>query len=120
MHELALSQSIVDQVLERAGQERLWSVTRIVLQVGAGAGVEAEALRFCFDAVTRDTAAQGAELSIEVVALAAKCRECGWAFEPEALLAPCPRCGAFAPEITAGRELRVLEFEGATDGEERP
>jgi hydrogenase nickel incorporation protein HypA/HybF len=62
MHELALSQSIVDLVLERAAAERLRTVTRVV-EVGAAAGVDPEALRFCFDAVAEATAARGASWS---------------------------------------------------------
>jgi hypothetical protein len=34
MHELALSQSIVELVLERAAAERLRTVTRVVVEVG--------------------------------------------------------------------------------------
>jgi hydrogenase nickel incorporation protein HypA/HybF len=61
MHDLALSQSIVDLVLERAAAERLRTETRVVVEVGAAAGVDPESLRFCFEAVTEETAARGAE-----------------------------------------------------------
>ena len=112
MHELALSQSIVDAVLERARIEGMHSVTRVVLELGTAAGVEREALCCCFDAVTRATPAQGAELAIEFVPLRGRCRECGMEFEPAGLVAPCPRCGTYAPLFMAGRELRVKSFEG--------
>jgi Zn finger protein HypA/HybF involved in hydrogenase expression len=46
MHELALSQSIVALVLERARATRLRTVTRVAVEVGAAAGVDPEALRF--------------------------------------------------------------------------
>ena len=112
MHELALSQSIVEAVLQRARQEGIHSVTRVVLALGTGAGVEREALSFCFDAVTRATAAEGAELAIETVPLRGRCRACGLEFAPDGLVAPCPQCGTYAPVFTAGRELRVKSFEG--------
>jgi hydrogenase nickel incorporation protein HypA/HybF len=76
MHELALSQSIVNLVLERARAERLRTVTRVVVAVGAAAGVDAEALRFCRDVVVEETAARGAELVIDEVPLQARCRSC--------------------------------------------
>ena len=112
MHELALSQGIVELVLAHARREGLRSVTRIVLEVGAAAGVEPESLRFCFEAAAFDTAAQGAELRIDAVPLRGRCRECGLEFEPPGLMAACPRCQAYAPRFTSGRELRVKEFEG--------
>jgi len=112
MHELALTHSIVELVLDRAQIEGLRNVTRVVLEVGAAAGVDAEALRFCFDAVTHDTPAQGARLDIEAIALRAICRDCGDEFQPDGLIADCPRCHAYAPRFIAGQELRVKEFEG--------
>jgi len=56
MHELALSQSIVDLVVECARKEGVHAVTRVVVEVGVAAGVEPDALRFCFDVVAADTA----------------------------------------------------------------
>jgi hydrogenase nickel incorporation protein HypA/HybF len=112
VHELALSQSIVDAVLLRAQQEGMHSVTRVVLELGTAAGVERAALSFCFDAVTRATAAEGADLEIETVPLRGRCRACHREFEPAGLISPCPSCGAYAPIFTAGRELRVKSFEG--------
>ena len=81
MHELALSQSILDLVLECAAAERLRTVTRVVVEVGAAAGVDSEASRFCFDAVAEATAARGAELVILGVSLRARCGTCRHEFE---------------------------------------
>jgi hydrogenase nickel incorporation protein HypA/HybF len=112
MHELALSQSIVDLVLERARAEGLRSVTRVALEVGAAAGVEPEALRFCFDVVVEDTMAGGAELVIERVPLRARCRSCRSEFEPARRLVACPECRHAGTDLVRGRELRVMSFEG--------
>jgi hydrogenase nickel incorporation protein HypA/HybF len=112
MHELALSQSIVDLVLERARAERLRTVTRVVVAVGAAAGVDAEALRFCWDVVAEETAARGAELVIAEVPLQARCRSCRHEFEPARVLGRCPACGRSGVELVRGRELRVTSFDG--------
>ncbi|MFI5399931.1 MAG: hydrogenase maturation nickel metallochaperone HypA [SAR324 cluster bacterium] len=112
MHELALTHSIVELVLDRAQLEGMRTVTRVVLEVGAAAGVDSEALQFCFDAVTHDTPAQGARLAIEAIPLRAVCRDCGDEFQPDGLIADCPHCHAYAPTFIAGQELRVKEFDG--------
>jgi hydrogenase nickel incorporation protein HypA/HybF len=112
VHELALSESIVDLVLESARRENLRAVTRVLVEVGADAGVESEALRFCFDAVTAATPARGAELVIETVPLRLRCRACAGEFEPESFFDACPFCGEHGATVLAGRELRVKSLEG--------
>jgi len=112
MHELALTQSIVELVVDRALREGMRAVTRVELEVGAASGVEPEALRFCFDAVTRETAAEGAVLDIREQPLRGRCRDCGLVFDLAGLAAPCPQCHAYAPTVLGGRQLRVTFFEG--------
>jgi hydrogenase nickel incorporation protein HypA/HybF len=112
MHELALSQSIVDLVVEYARREGISAVTRVTVEVGAAAGIDPDALQFCFECVAADTMAQGAELAIEPVALWARCRDCAGEFAPARMFSPCPGCGSGAPELLRGRELRVKSFDG--------
>ncbi len=112
MHELALSQSIVDLVVECARREGVNVVSRVTLEVGMAAGIEPDALRFCFDIVTADTLAHGAELVIESIALQAICRDCACRFAPASLVSACPRCGSYAPLLERGREFRIKSFDG--------
>jgi hydrogenase nickel incorporation protein HypA/HybF len=111
MHELALSQNIVDLVVECARRERVHRVTRVVLEVGVAAAVEPDALRFCFELVAADSMVQGAELAIESITLQARCRNCACEFEPPGLVSSCPCCGSYAPYLLRGRELRVKSFD---------
>jgi len=52
MHELAVTQSVVDAVRQRTGEQR---VLEVRLRVGRLSGVLPDALRFCFDLVTDGT-----------------------------------------------------------------
>ncbi|HUI61476.1 MAG TPA: hydrogenase maturation nickel metallochaperone HypA [Steroidobacteraceae bacterium] len=112
MHELSLSQSIIDLAVDAAACEGLHRVSRVTVQVGVGAGVETDALRFCFDALAAQTPADGAELVIIPVALRARCRGCACDYAPASLIAACPACGSREKDLTAGRELRVKSIEG--------
>ncbi|HTO46081.1 MAG TPA: hydrogenase maturation nickel metallochaperone HypA [Burkholderiales bacterium] len=112
MHELALTQGIVDLVTQVGRQEGLHRVTRVVVEVGVAAAVVPDALTFCFDIVAADTIARGAELVIEPVALRAVCRACGDEFDAASLASPCPDCGAYGPRLVRGRELRVKSLDG--------
>jgi hydrogenase nickel incorporation protein HypA/HybF len=112
MHELALSHSIVDIAAECGRREGLCRITRVVVEIGEAAVVDPEGLSFCFGIVAADTLAQGAELSIEKIALRAACRACAAEFEPPHVASPCPRCGAYGASLLRGRELRVKSLDG--------
>ncbi len=112
MHELALSEGILDILTAQSRDARIGRVTRVVLEIGVLSGVEPEALRFCFDAVTRNSLADGAELHIESVGARGCCGACGREFPMAGFLEPCPHCAAYGVQPVAGMELRVREFEG--------
>jgi len=112
MHELALSESIVDLVLECARREHIVRISRVVVEIGVAASVDAQTLLFCFPITASETIAAGAELVIEPLGLQARCESCGAEYAPETLIEPCPSCGSFARKILAGREMRVVSFDG--------
>lgn len=86
-------------------------MTRVVVEVGAAAAVEPEALKFCFDIVAAGTIAERAELVIETIALRGACRTCATEFDAPHLASACPACGAYGPRWVHGRELRVKSIE---------
>lgn len=107
MHELAITQSVVDAVCERAAGRPVRSVQ---VQVGALTAVVPEAMLFCFDLVAEGTVADGARLDIECCPGAARCRGCGADFAVADLILLCA-CGSADVQVTAGRELSILSME---------
>jgi hydrogenase nickel incorporation protein HypA/HybF len=108
MHEMSITQSVVELCEEHAQGRKVLSVT---LQVGALSGVIPESIEFCFEACTQDTLLDGARLDIEFIPGEGRCPMCGSSSRVDNLFDPCPSCGAFGLEITAGKELRVKELE---------
>jgi hydrogenase nickel incorporation protein HypA/HybF len=109
MHELAITQSIVDAVIERTAEAK---VEVVHVCVGKLSGVVPDAMRFCFDLVTDGTPLAGARLEIEQPDGRARCRGCGEEFSPPDLVLLCP-CGSADVELLAGRELCVRAVEVA-------
>jgi hydrogenase nickel incorporation protein HypA/HybF len=64
VHELAITESLVDLVAERTAGRRCVVVN---LRVGRRSGVVVDALAFSFDVVTLGTALEGARLEVEEV-----------------------------------------------------
>jgi len=111
MHELSLAESVVQIVEETARRNGGTRVSSVTLEVGALAGVEIDALRFCFDAASRESVAAGAALVIERPEGRAWCMPCGESVQLAELGEPCPRCGSYQLQVTGGDELRVREIE---------
>lgn len=109
MHELGITQGIVEIVAERAAGAR---VNRVTLEIGKLSSIVPDALRFCFDVCTQGTELDGAELSIIEIAGRARCRCCAREFPMNDFLAEC-ECGSFDLELIAGEELKIKEMEVA-------
>lgn len=103
MHELAITQGVVDAVTDRTGDARVASVR---LRVGKLAGVVPDAMRFCFELVTAGTPLEGAELEFDRPEGRGRCRTCGADVALPDLILLCP-CGSADVEVLAGRELAV-------------
>jgi hydrogenase nickel incorporation protein HypA/HybF len=107
MHELAIAQSVVAAVCDRAAGRPVHSVK---IHVGALTAVVPEAMRFCFEVVVEGTVAEGARLDIERRPAAGHCRDCGADIAIADLILLCP-CGSADVEVTAGRELQIVSME---------
>ena len=110
MHELAIAESIVCIACRHAGDRK---VTAVEVKVGHLRQVVPSALAFAFELVSAGTNAEGAELTIEEIAAAGRCRACGSTSVQADFPLQCKRCGGLDLELTAGEELLVdaLELE---------
>ncbi|MGB4466658.1 MAG: hydrogenase maturation nickel metallochaperone HypA [Azovibrio sp.] len=111
MHEMSLAEGILQQVEDTARREGARQVRTVVLEIGALASIEVEALRFCFDAVTRNSLAAGATLEIQTLPGAGWCLPCGATVPITELYDACPRCGSYQVQATAGTQMRIKEIE---------
>jgi hydrogenase nickel incorporation protein HypA/HybF len=111
MHEMTLAESVLEIVEDAARREGLRRVHAVWLEIGQLSSIEPEAMRFCFDAVARDSVAAGARLEIVVTAGAAWCIECAKRVALAELGAACPHCGGYRLRVTEGAAMRVKELE---------
>ena len=111
MHEMSLAEGVLQLIEDARRRQPFVRVLSVHLEVGALAGVEPDAMRFCFDAVTRGTVADGARLEILAAPGTGSCMGCGERVEMKELYGDCPRCGSAQVQVTGGTELRVSELE---------
>jgi hydrogenase nickel incorporation protein HypA/HybF len=111
MHELSITQAVVDAVAERMGERR---VTRVRLSIGRLSGVVVDSVRFCFDLVAEGTTLAGAVLEVDEPAGHCRCADCGTEFDVDDPLVLCPACVGANVDVQSGRELRIVSVEVST------
>lgn len=104
---MSITQNVVAIVSEHARDRK---VTRVRLEIGALSAVIPDAVRFCFDVVSKGTVLEDATLEIIEVPGRARCRACGATVELKTLFTPCA-CGSRALDRTHGDELNIKEME---------
>src|SRR2546429_6863717 len=107
MHELAITEGVVDAVTGRLPDAR---ITCVRLEIGALSGVVADAVRFCFDLATEGTNLEGATLEITEPPGLCGCRVCGVNFEPDGPIALFP-CGSAEGTVLAGQDLTITSVQ---------
>lgn len=111
MHELSIAQALVEQVEKVVLAEGALHANKVMIAVGALSGADPEALRGAFPLVSEGTAAEQAELIIEVVAARVRCSACGSETVAENYFVGCAVCGSREVELISGRELHVQSIE---------
>ena len=107
MHELAVTQSILDISLRHAKEAEAKRITGINLVIGEFASIVDDSIQFYWDFLTDGTIAQGARLHFERVRGEMTCTNCKRSFHPNDIDFACPNCESHFVQITKGDEFRV-------------
>lgn len=108
---MSLAEGVLQLVEDSARQQAFSRVNTVWLEIGQLAGVEIEAMRFCFDAVTRGSLAEGATLEIIATPGSGWCMQCEASIALTEVFGECPNCGSYQVQVTGGTEMRVKELE---------
>ncbi|MHB0877789.1 MAG: hydrogenase maturation nickel metallochaperone HypA [Anaerolineae bacterium] len=111
MHELAVTESMLDLVQSEARKVGATRVTKVCLVLGEMSSIVEESVRFYWEMISPGTLAEGAELEFRPAAPRAACRACGTEYVPESRDMRCPSCGEALAALLAGDEFRVEAIE---------
>jgi len=111
MHELGIAMEILKVVERHLPPNENLRVKKIHLRVGKLTGIVPPMLRTCMEAVTRNTAAEGAELVFTEVPTRVKCLDCAQVSEVELPPFVCLSCGNARVDLISGRENFVESIE---------
>jgi hydrogenase nickel incorporation protein HypA/HybF len=115
VHEMSIASNL-KEIIEESLQGR--SVNKILsfkLRIGELRAVEPEALRFCFEVLSKGTPLEETTMIIEDVAAKARCNKCRKEFLIKDLTFFCPHCGSAEIEPLSGNELDLVSIEVEED-----
>jgi len=107
MHELAVTQNILDISLRHAEEAGAKKITGINLVIGEFASIVDDSVQFYWDVLADDTIAKGAKLHFERIPGEMTCTNCQHSFHPADIDFTCPACQSVYVKITRGEEFRV-------------
>ena len=107
MHELAVTQSILEICLRHAEEANAAKITDINLIIGQFSSIVDDSIQFYWDMIADGTIAHGAVLHFNRIPGEMTCRTCGQTFRPDDETFACPFCSSVLVKITKGEEFRV-------------
>lgn len=83
MHELSVTQVVLDIALEKAREARASRITAINLVIGEMSSIIDDCVQFYFDFLSKDIIASNAKLSFTRIPMQVRCRGCRFSFSPD-------------------------------------
>jgi len=111
MHELGIAQSVIDAVQTEVAKRDGARPVKVGLRIGELSAIDPEALRFSFEALTRETVLEGLTLEIEVCPRRHRCGDCGTEFDVKDFVFACPQCSSTRNDCISGEELELAYLE---------
>ena len=111
MHELAITEGIIEAAVPEAERAGAKKILEIRLKIGELSGVLPECIQEYFNIASRGTIAEGARLKVEKIPITIECRNCGFTGEIKKTRIHCPECDSSDFALKSGREYFVDSLE---------
>jgi len=108
MHEMSITQGIIDICEQHAAGRRVLSLD---VEIGELSSVVPDAVAFCFEACSQGTLLEGARMNIIRIPGTGHCKDCNAETPLTAIFDACQHCGGYQVTIVTGEEMRVREIE---------
>ena len=117
MHELPVTESILEIAIKHAKRENATQIKDIYLVIGQFASFIDESIQFYWDIISKDTIADGANLHFKRLPAEFQCLDCQQNFSPRLTAKgcdyKCPKCNGHRLQLTCGDEfyLEAIDIE---------
>ena len=111
MHEYGVTQQIIKVALDAAAKQNAPKIAKVNLVVGEMSGFIGDSIQLYFDILSKNTPAEGAELSIVYIKPQLKCNKCATTFVKKPYSFDCPACDGQGEPSPIGKEFYVDSIE---------
>ena len=107
MHELSVTQSILEIALRHAQKSDAKRITDVHIVMGELSTMLDDSVQFYWDMIAEGSLAAGATLHFKRVPAELQCMVCSEKYRPDGKEIVCPNCGSVGAKIVAGEEFFV-------------
>ncbi|PWH19456.1 MAG: hydrogenase maturation nickel metallochaperone HypA [Anaerolineae bacterium] len=107
MHELAITQNVLNIVLDHAGKAQATKISKIYLVIGELSSIVDESVQFYWEIIAKDTLAEQAELVFRRISASFECSDCHTVYQLDGNAVYCPACGSSRVKILSGEEFYI-------------
>jgi len=111
MHELSVTENILQIALKHGLQAGAKSVTDVHLVIGTLSSIVDDSVQFYWDMITENTICEKSQLHFTRIPAKMKCQNCLQEFSIENGPQPCPSCGSLNLRVIQGEEFWVESIE---------
>jgi len=105
MHELPVTESILEIALRHAAKAQAKRITHLYLVIGQLASIVDDSVQFYWDIISKDTIAEGAVLHFKRLPATFACLDCQHQFAPDGRDFACPACKSERVKVVSGDQF---------------
>lgn len=111
MHELSVTESVLEIACKHAEKARAERVTDIYLVIGRLSSIIDDSVEFYWNIISKDTLCEEAELHFKRVPAELVCLDCEHQYQLAEELMPCPNCSSARIRVLSGDEFHLESIE---------
>jgi hydrogenase nickel incorporation protein HypA/HybF len=111
MHELSVTESLLEITLRHAAAADAKKVTRLYLVIGQLSSIVDDSVQFYWEIITNGTLAEGSQLQFQRIDTQLLCLDCNYSYSPNGEDLACPECSSVRVKVVAGEEFHLDSIE---------
>lgn len=111
MHELAVTESVLNIALKHGQNAQATRITDLHLVIGQLSSIIDDSIQFYWDMISENTICQGARLHFQRIPAEILCLNCSEEYTLNGEMIPCPKCNSTRVKVTSGDQFFLDSIE---------